>query len=638
MLEDSVVILAGIGVVSLLCQWLAWRLRQPAILFLLIAGIVLGPGVGVLDPDALLGDMLFPIVSLAVAVILFEGSLTLKFSELRGHGKMVTNIIVYGTVVTSIVATVAAYLTLDLPLSLAMLFGAIVVVSGPTVIMPLLRAVRPSGRISNILKWEGIVIDPVGALLAVLVFEFIIASGGESSAFLSTLFTFGATLVLGLTLGCASGYLLGEALRSHWLPQFLLNAGTLTFMLGVYALSNFLVHESGLLTVTVMGVWLANMRGVPIDEILEFKESLSVLLISALFILLAARMELLAVYNLGFSAVWIMLALIFIARPLAVWLASLGTDLTWQERSFLSWIAPRGIVAAAVSSLFAFRLEQNGFEQAEILTPLVFLVIVVTVALQSISATPLAKLLGVREPSSNGYLFLGANAVARDIAKAFKELKVKVILSDTSWENVRSARMESLPVYYGNPASEHAENHLDMAGVGNFLAISPYKKLNAHVVYHYLDRLDAEHVYAMSEGEEEQRASHKASELFMQTASMFGDGLSYAKLASLYSKGARIKATQLSEEFTFESYRKEHAANLTLLFAISPSKEVHPVGGKDSVTPSVGWHVVSLIQKKDPPLERSEKAEKSDKVEADGSFKDVDDTAKKGAQTDAPKN
>ena len=395
MLEDSVVILAGIGVVSLVCQWLAWRLRQPAILFLLIAGIVLGPGVGVLDPDALLGDMLFPIVSLAVAVILFEGSLTLKFSELRGHGKMVTNIIIYGTVVTSIVATVAAYLTLDLPLSLAMLFGSIVVVSGPTVIMPLLRAVRPSGRISNILKWEGIVIDPVGALLAVLVFEFIIASGGESSAFLSTLFTFGATFVLGLTLGCASGYLLGEALRSHWLPQFLLNAGTLTFMLGVYALSNFLVHESGLLTVTVMGIWLANMRGVPIDEILEFKESLSVLLISALFILLAARMELLAVYNLGFSAVWIMLALIFIARPLAVWLASLGADLTWQERSFLSWIAPRGIVAAAVSSLFAFRLEQNGFEQAEILTPLVFLVIVVTVALQSISATPLAKLLGV---------------------------------------------------------------------------------------------------------------------------------------------------------------------------------------------------------------------------------------------------
>lgn len=604
MLEHSTITLAAIGVVSLICQWVAWRLRQPAILFLLVAGILVGPVSGLLNPDALLGDMLFPIVSLAVAVILFEGSLTLKFSEIRGHGKMVSNLIIYGTVVTCLVGTLAAYFVLDMQLSLAMLFGAIVVVSGPTVIMPLLRAVRPSGRISNILKWEGIVIDPVGALLAVLVFEFIIASNGaaagESSAFISTMYTFGATLVLGLTLGCSSGYLLGEALRSQWLPQFLLNTGVLTFMLGVYAVSNFLVHESGLLTVTVMGIWLANMRGVPIDEILEFKESLSVLLISALFILLAARMELQAVYDLGAAAIWILAALIFIARPLAVNLASLGTDLSWQERSFLSWIAPRGIVAAAVSSLFAFRLEEIGIEEAAMLVPLVFLVIVITVALQSISATPLARLLRVREPSSNGYLFLGANAVARDIANAFKKLDVPVVLSDTSWENYRAARMEGLSVYYGNPASEHAENNLEMTGIGQFLAISPYKKLNAHVVYHFLDRFNAQHVFALSEGEMEQRASHQTPETFMQAASLFQEGLSYAKLASLYSKGARITITRLTEEFSFDDYRKEHGANLTLLFAVSPSGVVHPAGGAESVAPKADWQMVSLVQKKAP--------------------------------------
>jgi len=599
MLENSIVALAGIGIVSLACQWIAWRLRQPAILFLLVAGIVLGPLLGWLDPDALLGDMLFPIVSLAVAVILFEGSLTLKFSELGGHGKMVRNLLFSGTVVTCFVATLVVYFALDLSLSLSMLFGAIVVVSGPTVIMPLLRAVRPSGRITNILKWEGIVIDPIGALLAVLVFEFILASDSSGSAVVSTLGTFGATLVLGLTLGCSSGYLLGEALRSHWLPQFLLNTGVLTFMLGVYALSNFLVHESGLLTVTVMGIWLANMRGVPIDEILEFKESLSVLLISALFILLAARMELITLYDLGLAAVWVMLALIFVARPLSVFLAAIGTDLSWQEKSFLSWIAPRGIVAAAVSSLFAFKLEEVGIPQADKLVPLVFLVIVVTVALQSISATPLAKFLKVREPDNRGFLFLGANVVARDIAKALREHGVRVVLSDTSWENVRAARMENLPVYYGNAASEHAENNLDLTGVGQFLAISPYKQLNAHVVYHYLDRFEHNRVFALSEAEQEQRASHQTSGMFTQTNSLFEDGLSYAKLASLYSKGARIKSTQLSAEFSFDAYKKQHAGAMTLLFAVSPVGFAYPLGGKDSQVPTTGWHIISLVQKRD---------------------------------------
>jgi NhaP-type Na+/H+ or K+/H+ antiporter len=607
MLEHDVISLAGIGVVSLICQWVAWKLRLPAILFLLVAGIGLGPVLGILNPDALLGDMLFPIVSLAVAVILFEGSLTLKFSELREHGKMVRNLLVTGVLVTWIVGSLAAYIALDMSFAIATLFGAIVVVSGPTVIMPLLRSVRPNARINNILKWEGIVVDPIGALLAVLVFEFIIASNMEGSAFLSTLTTFGATLVLGIALGCAAGYLLGEALRSQWLPHFLLNTGTLTFMLGVYALSNYLVHESGLLTVTIMGIWLANMRAVPVDEILEFKESLSVLLISALFILLAARMELHALYGLGLGAVWVLLALMFIARPAAVYLAAIGTNLTGQEKGFLSWIAPRGIVAAAVSSLFAFRLEENGFEEAQILVPLVFMVIVVTVMLQGLTASSLAGFLNVREPESRGFLILGANAVARDLAKAFAAHKLPVMLSDTSWENVRAARMESLPVYYGNPASEHAENNLELTGIGQVLAVSPYRQMNTHVIYHYLGIFGASKVFALVEGDQDVRASHQASEKYMKVNSLFADGLSYAKLASLYSKGARIKSTQLSEEFSFDSYRRQYGSRASLLFCISPQGDVRPLGGIESVAPGNGWHIISLVQ---PEPETEAKKEK----------------------------
>jgi len=597
MVELQLISLASIGVISLVCQWIAWRLRLPAILFLLLAGIIAGPYLGFLNPDELLGDMLFPIISLAVAVILFEGSLTLKFSELKDHGKMVRNLLISGVLVTWVTGTLACHFVAQLSWELSTLFGAIVVVSGPTVIMPLLRAVRPNGRIRNILKWEGIVVDPIGALLAVLVFEFILSSGqGNGRAIEHTIMTFGATIFLGVVLGCTAGYYLGRALRSHWIPQFLQNAGTLTFMLGIFALSNFIVHESGLLTVTIMGIWLANMKGVPVDDIIEFKESLSVLLLSALFILLAARMDLDIILSLGWGPIWVILILVLFARPISVWIAAIGTDLSWQEKTFLGWVAPRGIVAAAVSALFTFKLEAAGFVDAGALVPMVFLVILTTVIVQSVTASPLAALLNVKEPDSNGYLFIGANAVARKLAKAFQSKGIPVILTDTSWENVRAARMENLKVYYGNPVSEHAENNIDLTGIGNMLAVSPYKQLNTLSTYHYLDLFGLGNVLGLPEGDQDVRASHQSSEKYVQTRNQFEESATYAKLASLVSKDAIIKTTQLSEEYSFEMYLKQHGSRLTLLFAVRPDGEVMPVGRNETALPNVGWELISLIQ------------------------------------------
>ncbi|HSP00200.1 MAG TPA: cation:proton antiporter, partial [Thioalkalivibrio sp.] len=256
-------ILACIGVLSLFCQWLAWRVRMPAILFLLAGGIAAGPLLGFLNPEAVFGDLLFPVISLAVATILFEGSLTLRYEEIRGHGKMVRNLIPVGSIVTCFIGTLAARWILDVSWEVALLFGAISIVTGPTVIAPLLRSVRPDAKLANILRWEGIIIDPVGALLVVLVFEGIV-SWGQGNVFSHSLYIFGKTLAVGFLLGAAAGWLNGIALRKHLLPQYLHNAGTLTFMLGVYALSNEMAHESGLLTVTVMGIWMANMKQVPI--------------------------------------------------------------------------------------------------------------------------------------------------------------------------------------------------------------------------------------------------------------------------------------------------------------------------------------------------------------------------------------
>ena len=275
----------------------------------------------------------------------------------------------------STIGTLAAHWVLDIAWEIALLFGAICLVTGPTVIAPLLRSVRPSAKLANILQWEGIIIDPVGALLAVLVYEGIV-SWGLGNVLSHSLYIFAKTIVVGVVLGAAAGYLNGQVLRKHWIPHYLHNAGTLTFMLGVYALSNEIAHESGLLTVTIMGIWMANMKQVQVDGILEFKESLSVLLISALFIILAARLEFSAITSLGWGLVIVLAILILVARPLSIFLSAIGTDLNVREKLFLSWIAPRGIVAAAVSALFAFQLQSDGYEGAQTLVPLVFMLII----------------------------------------------------------------------------------------------------------------------------------------------------------------------------------------------------------------------------------------------------------------------
>lgn len=602
---STVMLLASIGVLSLFCQWLAWRVRMPAILFLLAGGIAAGPLFGFLVPEQVFGDLLFPVISLAVAIILFEGSLTLRYEEIRGHGKMVRNLVPVGSIVTCLIGTLVARWALGVSWEVALLFGAISIVTGPTVIAPLLRSVRPKSKLANILRWEGIIIDPVGALLAVLVFEGIV-SWGQGNVFSHSLYIFGKTLLVGFLIGAAAGYLNGLVLRKHWIPQYLHNAGTLTFMLGVYAISNELAHESGLLTVTIMGIWMANMKRVPIESILEFKESLSVLLISALFIILAARVEFAAIAELGWALVVVLAALMLVARPLSIFLSAIGTDLNLREKLFLSWIAPRGIVAAAVSALFAFQLEKLGYESAATLVPLVFMLIIATVTLQSLTARPVARLLKVAEPAEYGFLILGANNVARMIAQALKKHEVPVTLADTNWENVRQARMDNLQVYFGNPVSEHASTHLDLTGIGKLLVISPYKHMNSLATYHFLDWFGKNCVFSLAEGDQDQKARHQTAEKIQMTRGLF-DGVSYAKLASLASQGYTVRTTQLSEEFSYEDFLEKYQRQALVLFVFDSKGYISPVCKMEDLKPEQDWVLISLV----PPQPQKERKEKN---------------------------
>lgn len=321
--EDYVLVLAGIGIIAMFCQWIAWRLKLPAILFLLLAGLAAGPGAGWLNPDALFGHLLFPFISMSVAVILFEGSLTLRFHEIRGQEKVVRRLVSTGIVITWAVTTVATHYIVGLRWELALLFGAIMVVTGPTVIGPLLRTVRPVARVANILRWEGIVIDPIGALLAVLSYEFIAALQG-SQGFLHTVSVFGETVVAGVGVGLAAGFVVGEVLRRNWLPDYLVNVTVLSAVFAVFGLSNAFLHESGLLAVTIMGIWLGNRKGVPVDDVIAFKETLSLMLLSALFIILAARMNFGELRELGWKGPAVLAAMLLVARPLKIAFSAWG--------------------------------------------------------------------------------------------------------------------------------------------------------------------------------------------------------------------------------------------------------------------------------------------------------------------------
>nr|WP_285817841.1 sodium:proton antiporter [Echinimonas agarilytica] len=584
--------LVSVGLLSICCQYFAYRIKIPAILPLLVIGLVVGPLMGVLNPDALFGDLLFPIVSLSVAVILFEGALTLRFSDLAGHGSMVRNLCTVGAAVTWLVVAPAAHFILGMSWQMAFLFGAIVTVTGPTVIVPMLRSVRPSSKISNILRWEGIIIDPVGALLAVLVYEFLIST---HDAVTHTLYAFGLTLAVGLGIGALVGYALGVMLRKNWIPHYLENTAVLTIMLGAFAGSNAIAHESGLLTVTVIGMWLANMKGVDVDDILEFKETLSVLLISALFILLAARLDFGAVSNVGLGAIGVLAVTMFVARPLSVWLSSVGTGLNWRELALLSWIAPRGIVAAAVSALFALKLEAVGYAEASVLVPLVFLVIISTVVIQSLTSVRVATWLKVRAPEPNGLLVFGANQFSRLLAKELISLGYSVRVADTNWDSIRLARMDSIPTYYGNPMSEHAERTLDLSVIGKVLVISPYRQLNPLVTYHFEHEMGKGSVLGLSGIDQEQRPSHQISESYAKKLGLFSEGITYGKLAGRVAKGAVIKTTRLSDNFTMAQYTETYGDRALPLCAVDPQGQLHVYTITRDFKLKPDWQLISLV-------------------------------------------
>jgi len=580
--------LAAILVLGVGAQWLSWRLKLPSILPLLLLGIIAGPITGFLNPDELFGPLLFPMVSLGVALVLFEGGLTLRLRDIRGHGRVVTNLVSWGALLNWALIAAGCHYLAGLEAPLAMFFAALMVVTGPTVINPLLRTMRAEQGVAQVLRWEGILIDPVGALLAVLVFQYLAAGGGS-------LELFGTSVAAGVALGVAGAFTLGQVLKRHWVPDYLLNVLTLAWVVLVFAGSDALAHESGLLAVTVMGVMLANMRDVSVGEILSFKESLSILIISVLFVVLAARVTPADIAATGSQGVAVLLV-VLLARPVMVWLSCLGSGYRWQQQALIAWVAPRGIVAAAVCSLFALRLEDAGYDSAPQLVALTFLVIIATVVLQSITARPLTRRLGLAEAEPNGLLVLGANPVARALAAAVRDQGFRVKLADTSYEEIRAARMAGLETYYGDPLSSHAEQYLELVGIGRLLAMSRRSRWNTLACNKYRGVFGPQSVFSLLNAEDNDEWERSRMAEDYSVPRLFGSDVTYQKLASLLARGAQIKTLSLGEDYNLDDYRRENQVRVMPLFTLDEDKKLRAItADSPPLEPDMKARLIALV-------------------------------------------
>ncbi len=591
MTEHILLTLALVSFFGILSQWLSWYIKLPSIIFLLLFGIMVGPVSGLFDPDAVMGDLLFPFVSMGVAIILFEGGLTLRFHEIRGLTKPLYILLTLGLTLTWSIVAVSTHLLIGLSWELSILFGALMTVTGPTVIKPLLKAVRPHADIANILHWEGVILDVAGAVMIVLVYKTItLQQSGEMIPL-----SLASIVATGIISGSAGAFLLAFLLRRYLLPHFLHHVFAFTLVLVIFALSNTIAHESGLLAVTLMGMMLANMKNISIEDILFFKESLSLLFISILFIILSARLDLFALFDMGWSALGLLGVILFVARPISVMLSTLFSDLTLRARIFLSWIAPRGIIAAAVSALFAIRLEEFGYKEAGLLVPLTFMVIIGTILLQGLSARSLAQWLGLREAEPTGMLILGANRVSREIAKSLKQQGFTVKLADTDWENISHARMEGLDTYYGRVVSDHADRNMELTGIGRLLAISPHATLNALASTRFKSEFGSENIYYLQNSEEKKLEKSKALHSTIVGRQLFTEDVTFAKLSSLLHGHGEIKTTSLSEKFNLEAYKKAHNSKVIPLYLIDSDGKLSFFTTDHELNPKEGWKITSLI-------------------------------------------
>lgn len=551
--------LVSIIVLGVAAQWLAWKLQISTVILFMLFGILAGPISGIIQPDLLFGDLLMPVVSLSVALILFEGGLTLNIRELRTIGRTVNLLISVGMLTTWVITSIAAYYVLGFEVRVALLLGALLVVTGPTVIIPLLRQMRLLGKAGSILKWEGILIDPIGSLLALLVFQALF-SVGTNNSLPEIIMNFFRSILTGGAIGFLLGYGLSLLLQKRYIPEHLQNPVSLMLVFASFVMSNMLQTESGLLAVTIMGITLANQRKADVKNIIQFKETLGLLVLSSVFVLLTARLSIQDLAGIGFKEVAFLIVLVFVARPISVFITTLGGTLKWQERILLSFIAPRGVVAVAVSSVFALRLSESHPDQAADIVPVIFFVVIGTVLFYSILAQPLARYLKLVQPSPQGILILGAHEWGRMMGHSLQTNGFQVTLIDTNRISVNKAREDGLTAHIGNILSSEIEDRIDYNSIGKLLAITSNDEVNSLATLKFSDYIGKDNVFQLP-----LRAKYEVP-IDLRGRMLFHEKANYDCLQKKSDQGSKIIEHLLTDEVDCKGFISKYGESAIPLF------------------------------------------------------------------------
>ena len=491
-------VLAVVGVIGIGAQWVAWRTGLPAIALMLLAGIIAGPVTGIVNPERDFGDLLEPAVSIAVAIILFEGGLSLNLRELSHAEGAVHRLVILGVPIGWVLGTLACYYVAGLVWPVAILFAGILVVTGPTVILPLLRHTSIASRPRAILKWEAIVNDPLGALCAVITYEVLRQIQLGASIAQSAILLLVAIVVAGL-IGYGMARAVAWALPRGHVPEYLKAPVLLVTVIGTFVLSNMIQQETGLLAVTVMGIALANMRLASVRDFLSFKENITVLLVSGVFVLLSASLNLAVLRQFEWRFGLFLLALLFVVRPATVLLSLAFSRIPWRERLFVAWIAPRGIVAVAITGLFALRLSDLGYNDGGTLVALSFAVVAVTIVAHGFSISRVARLLGLTSDERPGVLIVGATQWSLSLADHIRRLGVIVVVADTSWQRLAGARLRGVPTYHGEILAEATEENIDLHRFAVLAAVTDNEAYNALVCSEFAPELGRDSVYQLGD-------------------------------------------------------------------------------------------------------------------------------------------
>lgn len=591
-MQEQALSIALIGIVGIGAQWIAWRTGWPAIALMLAAGVICGPVLGLIHPHAVFGDLLEPMVSVAVALILFEGGLSLNFRELRKTEGAVHRLVLLGAPVGWVLGTLACYYVAGLVWPVAILFAGILVVTGPTVVLPLLRQSNVAARPRAILKWEAIVNDPVGALLGVVTYEYLRRAGEGGTLASVILSLLAAALVAGL-IGWLAARAVGWAFPRGHVPEYLKAPILLVAVISVFVGSNVIQQETGLLAVTVMGVALANMRLDSLRDIQPFKENVTVLLISGIFVILSASLNLAVLRQFEWRFVAFLLALLFLVRPATVLLSLAFSPVPWNERLLIAWIAPRGIVAVAISGLFALRLDRLGYSDGSILVTLSFAVVIATILFHGFSIRPVARLLRVTGASEQGLLIVGATPFSLDLAAQLRQLGVPVTIADNSWQRLAPARHQGIPTYHGEILSEATEERLDLTQFQVLAATTDNEAYNALVCNEFAPEIGRDNVHQLGNASDDDDPRTLPESL--RGRALFASGHGVEDIMQREEQGWTFRKTRISEQFDYDAARAALPPEGDMLLLLRKSGALRFFTHASRPTPQPGDTILSYV-------------------------------------------